>query len=82
MLFESARCLKNLQGNLKVFLCLNFRKIVDEVIAEILMKTQALSNKLEVFFMFNFYKKLGKDVVRIRTMPQKPSRKLEGFFYV
>ena len=82
MLFESARCLKNLQGNLMVFLCLNFCKIIDEAIVEIFIITQVISMTLEVFFMFNFYIKLDKDVIRIRTMPQKPSRKLDGFFYV
>ena len=82
MLFESARCLKNLQGNLKVFLYLKFCKIVDEAIFPILIIAKVPSNKLEVSFMFNFYKELYKEVVRIRTMPQKSSRKLEGFFFV
>ena len=70
MLFESARCLKNLLGNLKVFLCLNFCKIIDEAIVAILMVAQAFSKIFEVLFMFNFYKKLDKDVGRICTVPR------------
>ena len=56
MLFESARCLKNLQGNLKVFLCLIFCKIIDEAAVEILMIAQAISSKLEVFLCLIFIK--------------------------
>jgi len=81
MLFESARCLKNLQGNLKVYLCLNFCKIIDEAIVEIFIIAQVISKTFEVFFMFNFYKKLDKEVVRIRTMTQKPFRKLRSCGY-